>query len=335
MKRRVAKIVAPRKFEIVEEELPQIKDDQILLKIQSCGLCHSDVPVYLGEKQLVGEVLRGKSTFKVSNQVQFPAIVGHEPVAIVADKGKNVTEFEVGDWVSGWKRQCFSDYLMTDSSKLVKLEPEVAEKKKCLVEPMTCVVNILRAANPKLGETVVVLGCGVMGLLCISGLRKSGAFKIIAVDFFDDRLQRAQELGATHLVNAKNEDSVQVINDITDGNGVDIVIEITGRMAAFHTACQVIKTKGTILIPSLYARSEPMESGFYLMLKSPVILSTHPFYSDNYDRDMNIAYESYKREVLPINKLITHTFKFENINEAFQKLASGDQDLIKGIVEME
>jgi threonine dehydrogenase-like Zn-dependent dehydrogenase len=334
MKRRVAKIVKPKKFEIIEEELPKLKEDEVLLRIQSCGLCHSDVPVYLGEKQLVGQVLKGKSQFKVSDQVKFPAIVGHEPVATIEDKGSQITEFEIGDWVSGWKRECFADYLVADTSRLVKLDKEVKEKKKCLVEPMTCVTNILRAANPEIGDTVVIIGCGVMGLLCVAGLKNSSAFNIIATDFFDSRLKKAQELGATHAVNAQKEDTVAIVNDLTNGNGADIVIEITGRMAGFHTACQIIKRKGKILIPSLYAKPEPMQSGFYLMLKSPIIHSTHPFYSDNYDRDMKIAYESYKKGVLPINKLITHSFKFEDINEAFEKLVSGDSDLIKGIVEM-
>ena len=334
MKRRVAKIVEPKRFEIVEEELPKLMDDQILLRIKSCGLCHSDVPVYLGEKQLAGVVLKGKSKFTVSDQVNFPAVVGHEPVAVIEDKGQNVSEFELGDWVSGWKRQCFADYLVTDASKLVKLDSEIADKRKCLLEPMACVTNILRAANPKLGDSIVVIGCGVMGLLCVSGLKNSGAFKLIAIDFFDSRLKKAQELGATHMINAKKEDSVKMINNLTDGNGADIVIEITGKMAAFHTACQIIKRKGKLLIPSLYAKPEPMQSGFYLMLNSPIIHSTHPFYSDDYDRDMNIGYESYKKGILPINRLITHTFKFENINEAFKKLVSGDPKFIKGIVEM-
>ncbi len=334
MKRRVAKIVEPKKFEIVEENLPTLQSDQILLRIKSCGLCHSDVPVYLGEKQLVGEVLKDKSQFKVSDRVKFPAIVGHEPVAVIEDKGKGVQDFAIGDYVSGWKRQCFADYLVTDTSKLVKLGSEVKEKNLCLVEPMTCVTNILRSANPKLGDSVVIIGCGIMGLLCVSGLKNSGAFKVIAVDFFDNRLKTARKLGATHIVNAKEEDSVEMVDDLTDGKGADIVIEITGKMAGFHTACQIIKRKGKILIPSLYAKPEPMKSGFYLMLKSPIIHSTHPFYSDDYERDMNIAYESYKKEILPINKLITHTFKFENINEAFEKLISGDPEFIKGIVEI-
>jgi len=334
MKRRIAKIVEANKFEIFEEELPELMDDQVLLGMKSCGLCHSDVPVYLGEKQLAGVVLKGRSNFKVSDQVNFPAVVGHEPVAVIEGKGKNVSEFEVGDWVSGWKRQCFTDYMVTDASKLVKLDPKIEDKRKCLLEPLTCVTNIVRAANPKLGDSVVVIGCGVMGLLCISGLKNSGAFKLIAIDFFDNRLKKAQELGATHMINAKKEDSVNIINDLTDGKGADIVIEITGKMAAFHTASQIIKRKGKLLIPSLYAKPEPMQSGFYLMLKSPIIHSTHPFYSDDYDRDMNIGYESYKKGILPINRLITHTFKFENINEAFKKLVSGDPEFIKGIVEM-
>jgi len=99
MKRRVAKVIEPKKFEIFEEELPKLNNDQILLRIKSCGLCHSDVPVYSGEKQWFVENLKGKTKFSVNNHVDFPAIVGHEPVAVVEDIGKNISEFEVGDWV--------------------------------------------------------------------------------------------------------------------------------------------------------------------------------------------------------------------------------------------
>lgn len=336
MKRKVAKIVQPRKFDFFEEDIPKLQDDQLLLKIQSCGICHSETSVYLGERQLGAEDLGGgKSKYTVSDQAIYPAIIGHEPVAIVTDKGKNVKEFDEGDWVSGFKRQSFCDYKITDTAKLIKLGPEIFDKRKLLIEPPACAVNIIRAAMVEPGHHVVVIGCGVMGLLCISGLKNSGAFKIIAIDFIDERLKKALELGATHIINAKKEDSIKSVNELTEGENADIVIEITGKLAGFDAACQMIKTKGKILIASQYSDVEPMRSGFYLAIKSPIMIAPHPNYSNDFTRDMQIAYEAYiKKGIFPIDNLITHTFNFEDINEAFEKSISNDPKYIHGIVIM-
>ena len=332
MKRKIAKLVSPKKFEIFEEPLGTLKDDEILLKIISCGLCHSDVPVYLGEQQLAGQVKKGGTAFKVVTEIDFPVLLGHEPVGVIEDVGKEVKDFKVGDFVSGWKRQCFADYLITDTTKLVKINSNTKEKKKCLIEPLACIVNIERAANPLFGDSVVVIGCGFMGLLALTGLNKSGAFKKIAIDLVDSRLDLAKKFGATHTLNAKKENVVDTIQDITEGKGADIVIEITGRMAGFDMATQIVKSRGKILIPSLYAKPEVMKSGFYLMLKAPTIISAHPFYSDDYDRDMILAAHSFEKGILPVNKLITHEFSLDNINEGFEVLTSGNPNYIKGII---
>jgi len=332
MKRRVAKLVSPKKFEIFEEALDSLKDDEILLKIISCGLCHSEVPVYLGERQLVGEVKKGGTAFKIVDEIDFPVLLGHEPVAVIEDIGKEVKDFKIGDYVSGWKRQCFANYLITDTTKLVKINSKAKEIKKCLIEPLTCIVNILRATNPLLGDSVAIIGCGFMGLLTLIGLDKSGAFKKIAIDILDNRLDLAKKFGATHILNAKKDNIVDKVNIITEGKGADVVIEISGRMAGFDLATKIVKSRGKILIPSLYGKPEVMNSGFYLMLKAPTIISAHPFYSDDYDRDMLIAARSFEKGILPVNKLVTHEFSLDNINKGFEVLTSSDPNYIKGII---
>lgn len=332
MKRKIAKLIAPKNFDIVEEELLSLKDDEILLKIISCGLCHSEVPTYLGERQLVGEVKKGGAAFKVVDKIDFPALLGHEPVGIIEDMGKEVKDFKIGDYVGGWKRQCFADYVITDTTKLVKINLERKEIKKYLIEPSTCIVNILRVANPLLGDSIAIIGCGFMGLLCLKGLEKSGAFKKIAIDLLDNRLDLAKKYGATHILNAKEDNIVDKVDSITEGKGVDVVIEISGRMSGFHLATQIVKSKGKILIPSVYGRPELMESGFYLMLKTPTIISVHPFYSDDYERDMLIALRLIEEGILPIDQLITHEFSLDKINEGFKFLISSDPNYLKGII---
>lgn len=332
MKRKVAKLVGPRRFEIVEEELPALRPDEVLMRVMSCGLCHSEVPTYLGERQLVGIVRKGGGGFRITEKVEFPVLMGHEPVAVIEDKGLEVDDFDIGDIVSGWKRQCFADYVVADTTRLVKLPPNVEEPRKCLAEPLGCVVNIVRAASPPLGDSVAVIGCGFMGLLCIAGLKMSGAFECIAVDLVDERLEWAQKLGATRTLNPKRDSIVECINDMTSGRGVDVVVEITGNMKGFRLAMEIVRQRGKVLIPSLYGRPEPMDAGFQLMLKSPTIHSTHPWYSEDSVRDLSLGVEALARGVFPIEQLVTHEFRLEDINQAFNTLVYPDPGYLKGIV---
>lgn len=332
MKRKVAKLVAPRRFEITEEELPSLKPDELLMRVISCGLCHSEVPTYLGEQQLVGVVRKEGGGFRISESVQFPVVMGHEPVAVIEDVGAEVKGFGVGDFVSGWKRQCFADYVVTDASKLVKLPINVEEPGKCLAEPLGCVVNIVRAASPPLGDSVAVIGCGFMGLLCIAGLRMSGAFECIAIDLIDERLEWAKKLGATKTLNPRRDAIVEWINDVTSGRGVDVVIEITGSMKGFRLAMEIVRQRGKVLIPSLYGRPEPMEAGFQLMLKAPTIHSTHPWYSEDSMRDLTLGIEAAARRLFPIEQLVTHEFRLEDIDRAFNMLVHPDPSYLKGII---
>ena len=338
MKRTVAKLVAPERFELVEEPLPALKPGELLLRIQSCGLCHSEIPTYLGKRQLYGYMTGStgrmipSTSFAVVDDIQFPVLMGHEPVAVVEDKGTDVTGFKTGDLVGGWKRQCFADYAVLDPARLVKLPAHGADPRKLLVEPVTCAVNIARAASPAFGDTVAVVGCGFMGLLCVAALKQSGAYNLVALDLMDERLELAKRIGASHVANPKTENVPQLINDLTGGQGADIVIEISGRMAGLSLAAAIVRQRGKMLMPSLYGEPEPMDAGHMLMLKSPIIHVTHPWYSTDYDRDQLIAAEGFERGVFPMDELVTHELPLDRINEAFQQLQSPPAGYIKGIV---
>ncbi len=332
MRRRIARLVEPRRFEVVQETLPALNPDEVLMRVLSCGLCHSEVPTYLGERQLVGVVRKGGAGFRITDKVEFPVLMGHEPVAVIEDKGSEVEGFRIGDLVSGWKRQCFADYVVADTSRLVKLPPLLEEPKKCLAEPLGCIVNIVRAAAPPLGDSVAIIGCGFMGLLCVAGLKESGAFELIAIDLMDERLEWATKLGATRTLNPGRDNVARIVEDMTSGRGVDIVVEITGSMKGFRLATEIVRQRGKILIPSLYGRPEPMDAGYHLMLKSPTIHSTHPWYSDDSERDLRLGVEALARKVLPGNLLVTHEFRLDQINEAFGVLVNPGPGYLKGII---
>ena len=183
-----------------------------------------------------------------------------------------------------------------------------------------------------------------MGLLTISGLRKSGAHNLVAPDLQDERLEEAKKWGATHTVNPLKEDAGKAVFDISGGNGADVAVEISGSLKGFETALTTLKEaklwshpgRAKLLIPTLYGRDEKWsgKNGYALMNKAPVIHSTHPRYAMDIRENYHRAIIAYEDDILPIDRMITHRFKLEEINRGFGLLESNKDGFIKGILDL-
>ena len=350
MKVRKAYVVAPRKIEIMEEELPALQENQVLLKTVSVGMCHTDLPSFLGTNGT--QVSKHGFVRMGVGEQAFPCDVGHEPVAQVVEVGKSVRNFRVGEYVGGFFGGAFSDYLVIDdNTRTFCTIPETDGKpvKDCCAEPLGCLVNIIREASCKYGDNIAVVGCGFMGLMTIAGLRRSGANKLVAVDLLDNKLALARELGATHTINPKDGEADDAAWELTDGKFFDVVVEITGSLKGLDTACSIIKQPheggmdqfdgtyrglGKLLIPSVYAGKEvfPPRLAFNLMTRTPVLYATHPTFATRPRENMQEGIRSYLDGRLPMEKLVTHEFPFEEIQSAFEMLAHPAPDYVKGIV---
>jgi threonine dehydrogenase-like Zn-dependent dehydrogenase len=339
MNRRAAKLVGPRKFEIMEEPIRPLKENEVLLRVLSCGLCHSDIPAFNGQSHIAR---MPDGTPYMETNLKYPFEVGHEPAGVIEEVGKGVKDFKPGDQVSGLARGVFATHAYADPTTLIKIPKEVKDPKHCLIEPLTATSNIVRAANPEYGDTVAVIGCGMMGLMALAGVSRSGAREVIAIDLVDFRLDWAKKLGATKTLNPKKGDVAAEIKDITNGQGIDVVIEISGKVAGLGLACDIVRPasllgyqgRGKILMPSLYAGKQVFESslGYQLMFKSPILHSTHPWYSMDYKEDQKRALWGYISGVLPLNKIITHEFTIEDTAKGFETAETGAENYIKGIV---
>jgi len=341
MKRRVAQLIGPKQFEVIEEEIQPIKPNELLVKIVSIGLCHSEMPAYLGKSTMA---VNDKGEYFKDENMRYPIRLGHEPIGIVEEVGKDLKggEFKEGDYISGLIMPSFSTYEVVNPamSYCIKVPKDVRKIEYCLGEPLMCISNIVRATAPGFGDYVAVIGCGMMGLTTLSGLAKSAAFELIGIDLVPSRLELAKKYGATKIVNPKEVDAVSAVKEITGGKGVDIAVEISGSMAGFSLACKIVKggtvssfgARAKILIPSLYGIPQMMDAGYDLMYKSPIIHSTHPFYSQDYMDDLRKGVEGYRRGIFPLDSMITHEFKLEEIGKAFEMLEHPTPDYFKGVV---
>ena len=145
MKRQLAVLTAPKKIEIIEEELPRLQPDQVLYRVISGGLCHSEIPCYLG-KGCTGPNKYPYTSF--IPEISYPRGVGHEPVCMVEDVGSAVKKFAVGDIVTGHISRAFATHLITGTQGLVKI-PDTNK------EPLTIYLNTLKNASSPLNSNSI------------------------------------------------------------------------------------------------------------------------------------------------------------------------------------
>ncbi len=340
MKRRIAKLVEPRRFEIFEEDVPVLAEDEMLIQNRCVGLCHSDLPAWTG----LGYTGLNKNGYHVLlTDIPYPLPLGHEPLGTVVDVGPKVRGFRPGDAVSGMVHPSFASHIVATEAIAVQANPDPASCS--LAEPMMCVANMARIACPEFGDAVAVIGCGFMGLMVIMALKSANLRELVAIDLQDSRLELARKYGATRTINPAREDLEDAAFRHSGGEMFDVVVEISGSLRGLDSALAIVRLadrvgprgRGKILLPSVYAKEEKWSprTGWNMMLRSPVMHVSHPRYCIDVLETMRRGMEMYSRGVLKIEELITHRIPFEDINRGFDILEKGDPSYMKGVITFE
>ena len=345
----------PIHIEEVEIDPPQ--PGELLVKIAGGGLCHSDLSIINGNRarpmplvlghEGAGEVVEvgaGVRDIKVGDPIifQFSAscgvcqncLSGRPQLCETHDKAR-----AKGHLMAGGSRlkdskgveiahqsgvSCFAEYAVVDRGTAVKVDKDLpladAAIFGCAV--MTGVGAVLNTARIRAGDTVACVGLGGVGLNGLLGAKLAGAEKIIAVDISDDKLGLARQLGATHTVNARDENHVEQIKELTNG-GVDYAFEFSGSVAATETCYKSIRIGGEVIVvglapsnslfsfnPSDIVNSEKAIRGSYMGSCVPV-------------RDIPRYIELYRQGKLPVDKLINKSIGFDKINDGFDQLTDG------------
>jgi threonine dehydrogenase-like Zn-dependent dehydrogenase len=353
MKIRKAIIVEANRFEIIEEDMPALGSKDVLVKTEAVGMCHTDLPAFLGTHAME---FAPKGYMRTGAAARYPSETGHEPIGQVVETGVEVKNYHVGEWVSGMGggkgEGAFRDYLiLDDDSRMFVHLPEnmPAAVKYCCAEPLECIVNIVQEASCRYGENIAVVGCGFMGLMTLAGLRKSSAHKIAAFDVLDRKLALAKKYGATDTINPTRSEADDAAFDLTEGRFFDVVVEITGSMKGLETAGRIVRPthrfglpvfdgsfrgRGRIILASVYSGQEvfPVSLAYNLVTKAPDLAAVMPDYVYSPRENMAEGVKSFADRRLPMDELVTHEFRFEDIQKAFETMLHPDPDYIKGII---
>ena len=347
---RVAMLTGLEHYDVKEFPIPEVGDDDMLVKVEGCGICGTDahefkkdpfglIPVALGHEG-TGEIVKmGKNVkkdsagkdLKVGDKVVTCMIFKDNPDITMYDLNRqNVGGADVYGLLpdddihlNGW----FSDYIFIRGGSTVFNVSDLDLHSRILIEPCAVLIHAVERAKStgilRFNSRVAVQGCGPIGLICIAILRTMGINKIVAVDGEDKRLAFAREMGASDTVNFKEHKGIEAlagaVQSACDGHLADFAFQCTGSPAGHSNIYKFIRNGGGLC-----------ELGFFINGGDAVINPHFDICSKEITtvgswvytlRDYATTFEflkSAKRIGIPMEKLITHTFPLEQINEAHQ-----------------
>lgn len=344
---RVAMLVEKEKYEIKEFPLPEVGDNDILVKVEGCGICGTDahefkrdpfnlIPVVLGHEG-TGEIVKmGKNVkkdsagkdLKVGDKVVSCMIFKDNPDITMFDLNKqNVGGADVYGLLpddnihfNGW----FADYILIRGGSTIFNVSDLDLYSRILIEPCAVLIHAVERAKTtgilRFNSRVVVQGCGPIGLICISVLRTMGIENITAVDGEEKRLAFAKEMGATKTVNFKDhkgiENLAKAVENSFDGHLADFAFQCTGSPVAHANIYKFIRNGGGLCELGFFINGGDATINPHFDICSKEITTVGSWVYTL--RDYATTFDFLKRAKgigLPMDKLITHTFPLEQINE--------------------
>ena len=247
---RYAVCVAPNSIEFRQRPLPQPGPREVLIETRAVGLCTSDLLV-----------ITGKHT-AITPPTDY---IGHEPGGVVVGAGPGVTRFRLGDRVSSLGgapgpdiRMQFADHYVQHEDAVFHV-PEDLSFATGLCEPLAMVVKATLSSGIRPADLVAVVGAGFFGQLLAQSIRLQGAWKVAMFDLLPSRLEIAKQLGADQVYNIREGGVSEALEELTQGQGFDLVIESAGAPGALDTAAELVRPGGTIYSFGVHAWPETLD----------------------------------------------------------------------------
>ncbi|MBT1094168.1 S-(hydroxymethyl)mycothiol dehydrogenase [Streptomyces sp. Tu102] len=330
--------------------VPDPGPGEALVKIEACGVCHTDLHYREG-----------------GINDDFPFLLGHEAAGVVESVGEGVTDVAPGDFVIlNWRAvcgncracrrgrpwYCFSTHnakqkmTLTDGTELAPALGIGAFAEKTLVAAGQCtkvdrtasaaaagllgcgvmagIGAAINTGNVGRGDSVAVIGCGGVGAAAIAGSNLAGAAKVIAVDIDDRKLDAARKLGATHTVNSKDTDAVEAIRELTGGFGADVVIEAVGRPETYKQAFYARDLAGTVVLVGVPTPEMKLELPLLDVFGRGGALKSSWYGDCLPSRDFPMLIDLYLQGRLDLDAFVTETIALDDVEKAFERMHHGD-----------
>jgi threonine dehydrogenase-like Zn-dependent dehydrogenase len=330
----------PGEVRVTESEIPVPGAGEVLLKLKYVGFCGSDLSTYLGKNPMV----------------QYPRVPGHEISAVVAETGEDVPKgFEPGVPVTvipytncgvcpscrrGREYACqfnqtlgiqrdgaMQEYLVVPWQKILEA-PMLNERELVMVEPLTVGFHAIERGRVTNADTVVVLGCGMIGAGAIVGAAARNA-NVIAVDIDDDKLLLAKKLGARFMVNSTSSDLHQMLAQLTGGDGPDVVVEAAGNPVTYRAAIDAVAFTGRVVCIG-YAGEEVSFATKLFVQKELDIMGSRNARGE----DFKAVISYMEKGPFPLDQMITRLVRLEDAGEALRQWADAPGKVMKILLDL-
>ena len=333
---------------VIKENIPMpvMTDKDVLIRIEYVGICGSDLHYY--ETGAIGDYV-----------VEPPFVLGHEPGGTVVEVGKNVKNLKVGDRVAlepgktcghcefcktGRYNLCpdvvffatppvdgvFQEYVAHEAALCFKLPDNVSTLEGALIEPLAVGFHAAIQGDAHLGQRAVVMGAGCIGLVSMMALKARGVSEVYVVDIMEKRLDKALELGATGVINGAKEDVLEKVNELTDGAGMDLVIETAGTEITTRQAIHMAK-KGSNIVLVGYSKSGEMTLPMSLVLDKELTFKTVFRYRHIYP----IAIDAVAAGKVNLKGIVTDIFGLDEAQKAMDYSVNNKADIVKAVIQIE
>ena len=328
-----------------EREIPRPKANEVLVKLEYVGICGSDLHYY--ETGAIGDYV-----------VQPPFVLGHEPGGTVVGVGEGVRHLKVGDRVAlepgktcghcefckqGKYNLCqdvvffatppvdgvFQEYVAHEADLCFKLPENVSTLEGALIEPLAVGFHAAIQGDAHLGQKAVVMGAGCIGLVSMMALKARGVSEVFVVDLMEKRLAKAMELGADGIINGAKEDVLERVKELTNGKGVDLVVETAGTEVTTRQAIHMAK-KGSNIVLVGYSKSGEMKLPMSLVLDKELTLKTVFRYRHIYP----MAIDAVASGKVNLKGIITDIFPLDEAQKAMDFSVNNKADIVKAVIKI-
>lgn len=326
----------PKQAVLREVAEPKSTEGQVKLKVKYCGVCGSDIGIFLGTHP----------------RAKAPLIFGHEFVGVLEEDGKRLKK---GDRVvcyplltcgkclacrTGNEHVCNSlgligidcdggiaEYVCADEEMLFKVPDGVSDRAAAVVEPLAVIVHSLHQAQFKPLDSAVVIGAGPIGILTGIVLKEMGASQVIISDVFDKRLEIASQFGMT-TVNPTKTDFAKAVKDATDGEGCDILFECSGSEPAAIQMTDITRVRGTICMTGIHKKPHPVDLR-ELNFKEQTLVGTRVYTKEQFGQTVQFT----KKIEKELEKVVSHIVPLSESEKVFDMIADPDCGTVKVIVD--
>lgn len=314
---RAAVLTAPQTVEIRQVRVPAPGPGQVLVRLEGCGVCASNIPVWQGRDWFSYPVTAGNP--------------GHEGWGRVEALGSQVRQLRVGDRVAGLSYQAYAEYDLAEADALVRL-PEELNGLPFPGEPLGCAINIFHRSDIRPGQTVAIIGIGFLGALLVQLAKQAGA-RVLALSQRSYSLDVARQNGADETILLDDHGQIiKKVKGLTGGRFCERVIECTGKEWPLNLAGELTAERGRLIIAGFHQDGMRSVNVQLWNWRGLDVINAHERDPQVYVQGIREAVAAVQSGQLKPLALYTHSFALEDIGQAFAALQSRPQGFMKALI---